>query len=41
MVIDYCDKDGRGEIMMDDFCNTILQAQKVQQAAADQAAQGR
>jgi len=39
MVIDFCDKDGRGEIMMDDFCQTILQAQKLQQAAANDAAQ--
>jgi len=38
MVIDYCDVNARGEIMMDDFCNTILQAQKVQQAAANEAA---
>ena len=41
MVIDFCDKDGRGEIMMDDFCKTILEAQKLQQAAANDAAASR
>ena len=38
MVIDFCDKDQRGEIMMDDFCQTILQAQKLQQQQAAEAA---
>ena len=27
MVIDFCSKDKSGEIGMDDFCQTILQAQ--------------
>ena len=38
MVIDYCDQNGCGEIAMDDFCKTILQAQKLQQAKANDAA---
>ena len=29
-VIDFCDKDGRGEIQKDDFCSTLLEAQSRQ-----------
>ena len=34
-VIDFCDKDGRGEILLEDFCTVLLAAQAQQQAAAD------
>ena len=34
-VIDFCDKDGRGEILLDDFCTVLLAAQAQQQATAD------
>jgi len=37
-VVDFCDKDGRGEILMEDFCDILLKAQEEQQAAADSAA---
>ena len=30
-VIDFCDKDGRGEILLDDFCAVLLDAQARQQ----------
>ena len=40
-VIDFCDKDGHGEILLEDFCAILLQAQQQQQAAADTAAAGR
>ena len=26
-VIDFCDKDGRGEILLEDFCSVLLAAQ--------------
>jgi len=35
-VIDFCDKDGRGEILLEDFCSVLLQAQAQQQLTADQ-----
>ena len=38
-VIDFCDKDGRGEILLDDFCSVLLAAQAQQQLAADNQAQ--
>ena len=38
MMIDYCDKDGRGEISVDDFCSILLKAQQAQQAVANRAA---
>jgi len=34
-VIDFCDKDGRGEILLEDFCSVLLAAQAQQQLAAD------
>ena len=34
-VIDFCDKDGRGEILLEDFCSVLLAAQAQQQMAAD------
>ena len=34
-VIDFCDKDGRGEILLDDFCAVLLDAQARQQQVAD------
>ena len=37
-VIDFCDKDGRGEILLEDFCSVLLAAQAQQQLAADHAA---
>uniref|UniRef100_A0A7S2IJ89 EF-hand domain-containing protein n=1 Tax=Haptolina brevifila TaxID=156173 RepID=A0A7S2IJ89_9EUKA len=37
-VIDFCDKDGRGEILLEDFCSVLLAAQAQQQQAADSAA---
>ena len=36
-VIDFCDKDGRGEILLEDFCSVLLAAQAQQQLAADAA----
>ena len=36
-VIDFCDKDGRGEILLEDFCSVLLAAQAQQQLAADSA----
>jgi hypothetical protein len=33
-VIDFCDKDGRGEILLEDFCSVLLQAQAQQQLCA-------
>ena len=40
-VIDFCDKDGRGEILLEDFCSVLLAAQAQQQLAADALHQGR
>ena len=40
-VIDFCDKDGRGEILLDDFCNVLLAAQAQQQQVAADSAAGR
>ena len=37
-VIDFCDKDGRGEILLEDFCSVLLAAQAQQQQAADASA---
>ena len=37
-VIDFCDKDGRGEITQDDFIQTLLDAQQKQQDAANELA---
>ena len=39
-VIDFCDKDGRGEILLEDFCSVLLAAQAQQQLAADTRAIG-
>jgi hypothetical protein len=39
-IIDFCDKDGRGEILLEDFCSVLLQAQAQQQRDADSAAAG-
>ena len=38
-VIDFCDKDGRGEILLEDFCSVLLAAQAQQQLAADAASE--
>ena len=40
-VIDFCDKDGRGEILLEDFCSVLLAAQAQQQLAADAMSAGR
>ena len=40
-VIDFCDKDGRGEILLEDFCSVLLAAQAQQQQVADSAAASR
>ena len=37
-VIEFCDKEGTGEIMLDDFCSVLLAAQQQQQQTADLAA---
>ena len=37
-VIDFCDKDGRGEILLEDFCSVLLAAQAQAAAQAAQAA---
>ncbi len=36
-MIDFCDKDGRGEILLDDFIGILMQAQQQQQQAANEA----
>ena len=36
-VIDFCDKDGHGEILLEDFCGVLLDAQARQQVAAENA----
>ena len=37
-VVDFCDKDGRGEIQIEDFCSVLLEAQDRQQQQANTAA---
>ena len=34
-VIDFCDKDGRGEILLEDFCSVLLAAQAASAAWCD------